>query len=492
MVRIEPQAREPLQQQIYAGIRGSILQGVLRPGLRLPSSRALAADLGVSRTTVIAALDQLLSEGYLAARRGSGTFVATELPDDLPSMPPATMSPGTHPPFSQRGDALASIPVAAQRILGTPPRPFRIGVPAVDLFPVRLWSQLVHRRLSALSPVHLDYGEAVGHRDLRAAIAEHVRIARGTRCSASEVVVVAGAQHALNMVCRLLLDPGDHVWLEEPGYPGARAAFVTAGASIHSVPVGAEGLDVGEAVRRFPEARMVYVTPSHQFPLGVPMSLPRRLALLKWAHASSTWVLEDDYDSEFRYGERAIPCLHGLDTDGRVIYIGSFSKTLFPSLRLGFLILPSDLQAKVLAVRRSSELHPPYLEQVVLADFIGEGHFGRHLRRMQSVYRERMEAVVDAAARLCGGALRVRPARTGLHLVADLEAADAGYVFEAATGAGVEVMPLAYYYLGATTPPNGLVLGFGAVRPDDARGAMEKLAAVIDKAQRVAPRPKSA
>ena len=226
---------------------------------------------------------------------------------------------------------------------------------------------------------------------------------------------------------------------------------------------------------------MAYVTPSHQFPLGVPMSLPRRLALLRWAQAARAWIVEDDYDSEFRYGTRPIPCLHGLDADGRVIYLGSFAKTVFPSLRLGFLIVPAGLRDKFVGIRRATEAHPPFVDQAVLADFIAGGHFARHLRRMQSAYRERLEALVEAARRHASGALALRQVRTGLHLVADLPEADAHSVFTAALAAGIEVMPLSAYWFASGAPQNALVLGFGAVRPGDAGPAMEKLAAVIER-----------
>ncbi len=480
MIRVDPNASDPLQQQIYSGIRQAILGGVLRPGMRMLSSRALALDLRVSRTTALLALEQLLAEGYLTARRGSGTFVAGELPDDLPRIVLAQPQTGRHPPLSARGDSISGVPPAARRIIG-PPRAFRIGVPAVDLFPVRLWAQLAHRRLHALGAAQLDYGDPSGYAPLREAIAAHVSAARGTRCEPSQVIVVAGAQHALSYVCRLLLDPGDEVWLEDPGYPGARGAFVAAGARIASMPVDADGLDVEEAQKRAPGARMAYVTPSHQFPLGVPMSLPRRLALLRWAQAARAWIVEDDYDSEFRHGTRPIPCLHGLDADGRVIYLGSFAKTVFPSLRLGFLIVPAGLRDKFVGIRRATEAHPPFVDQAVLADFIAGGHFARHLRRMQSAYRERLEALVEAARRHASGALALRQVRTGLHLVADLPEADAHSVFTAALAAGIEVMPLSAYWFASGAPQNALVLGFGAVRPGDAGPAMEKLAAVIER-----------
>jgi GntR family transcriptional regulator/MocR family aminotransferase len=487
LINLDPGVRGGLQRQVYESIRRAILDGAIRPGTRIPSSRALAADLGVSRTTTLLALEQLQAEGYLATRRGSGTFVAAELPDDLPLLRPqgaAFRSRPKHPPLSRRGAALAACRPAARRILG-PPRPFRIGVPALDLFPVRVWSQLVSRRAAALTTGQLDYGEANGVGALREAIADHVRTARGTRCQPDQVHVVGSAQRGLDLICRLLLDPGDQAWMEEPGYPGAWTALIGAGAEIVPVPVDEEGLDVALGARRRGRVRLAYVTPSHQFPLGVPMSLPRRLALLKWASTAGAWVVEDDYDSEFRYGAPPMPCLHGLDTEGRVIYVGSFSKSVAPALRLGFIIVPPDLQDRLLAARRANvERQPPFLDQAVLADFIAGGHFARHLRRVRAAYRERLEALVSAAERFGRGALRLRPVRTGLHAVADLDRADATLVFEEARDRGVELMPVAAYLFGRGPGPNAVVLGFGATRPEAIEGGMKALVAAIEAAAR--------
>ena len=346
---------------------------------------------------------------------------------------------------------------------------------------MQLWSQLIRRRLHRSTLAQLDYADPAGFSALRAAIAEHVQTSRGTRCSADQIFVVAGAQRGLQIACTILLDPEDRVWLEEPGYPGARNAFVSAGAKITPVRVDEEGLDVAVGARQAPDARMAYVTPSNQFPFGVPMSMVRRQALLKWASGAGAWVVEDDYDCEFRYDTRAFPCLHGLDRDGRVIYIGTFAKSVFPSLRLGFLIIPSDLQDKFLAARRTSDFHPPLLEQMALADFIAEGHYARHLRRMRSVYRERFDALADSAKRLCAGTLRLRPVQTGLHAVADLNGVDAERVFLEARNRGVEVTPLGTYFIGPQTT-NGLLLGFASTRPEDLHRGMEKLAASIDAA----------
>jgi GntR family transcriptional regulator/MocR family aminotransferase len=490
LIRIGSRAGATLQQQVYRGIRRAILTGAAVPGTRLPSSRALADDLGISRTTTVLALEQLAAEGYLAARRGAGTFVADDLPDDFPPFPSRGRTrtvrragPSTHPPLSRRGAALAAAPQGAHRLSG-PPRAFRIGTPGVDLFPISLWQRLITRRLRSATAAQLDYGDPAGLRALREAIAGHVQLARGTQCSADQVIVIAGAQQGLDLICRLLLDPGERAWMEEPGYPGARSALLGAGARIVPVRVDAEGLDVDAGARRAGDARLVYLTPSHQYPLGVPMSLRRRLALLRWAGTARAWVVEDDYDSEFRYGTRAVPCLHGLDAEGRVIYIGSFSKTLFPALRLGFLIVPAGLQERLVAGRRAADQHPPGLDQAALADFILEGHFARHLRRMRTAYRDRLDALAGAVERFCGGALRLRPVRTGLHGVADLAGVDAVKVSREAAKRGLEVTPLAAYYAQRARAANGLVLGFAAVRPDVLSRGAERLAAAIEAARR--------
>lgn len=489
LIRLDSRLREGLQQQIYGAVRRAILEGIVAPGTRLPSSRALADDLRVSRTTTLLAYEQLMAEGYLDAQHGSGTFVARQLPDDLVRLAvPRRPSTTRHPPLSRRGLALAATPPPARRLAG-PPRPFRIGVPGLDRFPVRVWSQLAGRRLRSLTLTQLDYGDAAGWRPLREAIARHVEAARGTQCTADQIVVVAGAQRGIQSIGQLLLDAGDTAWLEEPGYPGARSALVAAGARIVPVRVDADGLDVAAGIRGAPQARLACVTPSHQFPLGVHMTLARRLALLRWASAARAWIVEDDYDSEFRYGTRPIPCLHGLDRDGRVIYVGSFSKSLFPALRLGFLIVPPDLHDKVVAARRAADLHPPVLDQAVLADFIEGGHYDRHLRRMRTAYRERLEALSDALDRHCAGALTLRPVRTGLHAVADLADANADGVMGEAAARGVEVNPLAAYYAGREPVPNALVLGFAAVGREAIRSGAEKLAAAIEAARRTRRAP---
>ena len=493
LIAVDPSRADTLQFQIYSAVRRGILDGTIPPGARLPSSRALAADLAVSRTTALLAYDQLTAEGYLEASHGSGTFVSRELPD-VRVTPPAGILPTTlHRPISKRGASLLDVPPSAHRV-GPGARPFRLGVPALDLFPIQLWSQLAQRRVRSLGIAQLDYSDILGYRPLREAIAAHVELARGAVCTPDQVVIVSGAQRGLDLLCRLLLDPGDPVLLEEPGYPGARGALLDAGAVIRPVPVDGEGLHIDAAGRRAAGAKLVYVTPSHQFPLGVLTSLRRRLALLDWAAREGAWILEDDYDSEFRYRSRPIPCLQGLDGGGRVLYIGTFAKALFPSLRLGFVIVPPALIEPVRAARRAADGQPHHLDQLVLTDFIADGHYERHLRRMRGVYAERLGAVLDSAARYCGETFRLRPIAAGLHLVGELSDVADHEAAAAAAARGIEVMPLSAFCLSPATPVNGLVLGFGCLRPQALEEGMAQLAASLDELRRrtrprAGPRP---
>ena len=481
LIPIDTGRPEPLQHQICAAVRRAIADGAVALGARLQSSRGLALELGVSRTTTLLAYEQLIAEGYLEPRHGSGTFVAREPPDQRVAHLPSPHARGRCPALSKRAEAVARMPPSARR-LGRGPRAFRLGVPALDLFPVRTWSQLAHRRLRSLSMSQLDYGEIFGFRPLREAISDHVRLARGASCDPDQVIVVAGAQRGLDLICGLLVDPGDSVLLEEPGYPGALSALVDAGATVRHAAVDDEGLDIEAAAQTAPDARLAYVTPSHQFPLGVAMSLRRRKAVLEWAARAGAWIIEDDYDSEFRYGASAVPCLQGLDGDGRVLYVGTFSKSLFPALRLGFVIVPHALLDPLRAARRAVDVQPPVLEQMVLADFMIGGHYERHLRRMRGAYRERLEALVDAAARHCGDTLRVRPVPTGLHAVADVHGMGDRALAAAAAARNIESMPLSAYCFSPETALNGLVLGFGCVRPEVIAEGMTRLAHAIDDA----------
>jgi GntR family transcriptional regulator / MocR family aminotransferase len=479
---LKASSRLPMHRQLYNELREAVLSGRLGPGARLPSTRELAEELRVSRNTVMSAFDQLLAEGYLEGKVGSGTYVAEKLPEEmLVARSAARDTPRIHVPgggLSGRGAVLAASPVVPPRPHRAP-RAFRPAPAASDAFPGKIWLRLLAKRWRGPLREMLAYGEAGGYQPLREAIAAYVRSARAVRCEAAQVVVVSGSQQGIDLAARLLLDPGDSVWVEDPGYLGARGAFLGAGAQLVPVPVDDEGLIVRQGVDRSPYARMVYVTPSHQFPLAVTMSLSRRLALLDWVRRSGAWIIEDDYDSEFRYAGRPLASLQGLDFTGRVIYLGTFSKVLFPSLRLGYLILPPNLVEAFTAARALVDRHSPLIDQAVLADFISEGHFSRHVRRMRNLYQARQAVLVEAARQELQGLLDVQPLGSGMHLVGWLpEGVDDRAASRAAREHGIEAPPLSAYAVSAAQRP-GLLLGYTALNGREIREGVRKLAAAL-------------
>ena len=482
LLKVDRKTSAPLHAQIDQALRARILSGAVRPGTRLPSSRSLASELGVARTTVLQALEALQAEGYLVAAPRSGVRVAPELPVEGLTSPPARAAHAGSPPrLSAAARALAGLGTGAPR-LGPAPRPFRPGLPALDLFPVALWSRLVGRAQSRSSARLLEGGEPAGHPGLRRAIAEHVVAARGARCSPEQVFITAGTQQAFEEVLRLVVDPGESVWLEDPGYLGAQRAVLASAARAVPVPVDDEGLDVEAGIRKAPDARLVILAPSHQYPLGVTLSLARRMALLRWAAAERAMILEDDYDSEFRHRGRPLTALQGLDDAGRVLYVGTFSKTMFPGLRLGYVVVPPAL-VDVFGVARASLPAPASaLEQAALATFMDEGHFARHLRRMRGVYRERAEVLLDALRARCAGVLEPRPCDTGMQLCAMLPAGTSDLaVAGRAARVGVEAAALSEYRL-TRRGRGGLVFGFGAIRPAAIRTAVETLQGALEAA----------
>lgn len=473
----------PYYRQLYEGVRVEILSGRLPARARLPSTRAVAAEFGVSRTTVVAAFDQLLAEGYLEGRAGSGTYVAPSLPDDMlgvrDASRPTVRPSGGGRALSRRGEVMAATPTSVARDRGAP-RAFRPGVPATDEFPFGVWRRLVGKVWRRPSAGLLEYGEPAGYGPLRAEISTHLGPARAVRCEPGQVIVVSGSQQALDLCARVLLDPGDPVWVEEPGYRGARAALLGAGARLVPVPVDEEGLDVRAGISQGPDARLACVTPSHQYPLGVTMSLARRLELLRWAKISSAWVVEDDYDSEYRYSGRPLEALQGLDTEGRVIYVGTFSKVLFPALRLGYLVVPPDLVDAFVAARELSDRQPPGVEQAVLAHFMAEGHFARHVRRMRSLYAERQALLVEEARRHLPGLLDVPSADAGMHLVGRLPAGkDDREASRDAARRGVEA-PAISLYGNPSDGRGGLMLGYAAVDEAGIRTGVRRLAEALE------------
>ena len=480
---VDPKSAIPLFRQLYEALRQSIVDGVLTPGLRLPATRSLAAELGVSRNTVLSAYEQLLAEGYLEGKMGSGTYVPRALPEEMMQVRHTTSQPRGGPPkrrgLSQRGELLAKTASTIARSSGFP-RPFRPGIPALDAFPFAIWMRLVARHSRRPPRTMLSYDDAAGYAPLRKAIAAHLGAARAVRCEPEQVHITTGSQQALDLIARLLLDPGDAAWIEDPGYPGARSALEGQGIRLTPVPVDNDGLDVAAGAARCPQARLVYVSPSHQYPLGVTLSLPRRFALLDWARRADAWIVEDDYDSEFRYAGRPLAALQGLDRDDRVVYVGTFGKTLFPSLRLGYLVVPPELVRSFTAARGTIDRQTATLPQAVVTDFINEGHFTRHIRRMRTLYRERQETLLRAAKRELDGRLEILPCATGLHVAAWLPPGqDDRAASQAAARVGVEAPALSSYYL--TRPSQGgLLLGYAGWEPRQIRDAVRRLAGALD------------
>ncbi len=479
---IDREAEQPLYTQLYAQLRDAILAGRLGPGTRLPSTRLLAAEHGMSRNTVLTAYEQLLYEGYVEGQVGSGTRVSSVLPEDLLAARNDSPAPG---PVADRPPRLSALAERMTRMTPRPTRrfaPFQPGVPEVDEFPFDVWGRLLARTWRPAARDLAFFGDLAGHPPLRRAIAAYLGAVRGIACSADNIIITAGAQQAIDLLVRALLDAGDAVWMEEPGYAGLRGAFTAAGADVVAVPLDGEGLSVTAGRLRAPHARMAAVTPSHQYPLGVTMSLARRLELLDWAREGEAWILEDDYDSEYRYTGRPVPALQGLDDAGRVLYVGTFSKVMFPALRLGYLVVPDSLVDPLLAMRGLLDDQTSIVAQPALAEFIDQGHFAAHVRRMRRLYAERQHALVDKLRSRLGGIFDATLGEAGLHMVAMLDSGatlDETEIERRAASAGLVVTALGRYYAEAPDE-TGVMFGFAGFPVETLTDAVDRLAIVLD------------
>lgn len=447
-----------LRWRLHQGLKAAILNGQFSPGERLPSSRALSVSFGVSRATVVEAFDQLAAEGFLRRRAGSGTYVSDHLGDLGGRRSPVTEAAGRGP--SRRA--------ASPRDQLRPPMPFTPCEPDVTQFPHQVWARLLAR--------HARAGEnGRGPQRLREALAAHLALSRGVRTDPERVIVVAGARQALHLTAHALLDPGDSVWFEEPGYRAARDVLTLAGARPASVPVDADGLDVTAGRRLEPEARAAYVTPSHQFPTGALMGLPRRLQLLAWAAEKNAWILEDDYDSEFSYDDRPLPALQGLDEHQSVVYLGTLNKVTYPGLRVGYGVVPATVAEAFDSMARTMSLSPPAVIQAALADFISEGHLARHINRMRALYKERQQLIVTELRRALPDHVSISPDPTGMHILAKLHRVSASEVALRGRTRGLDLRACS----------DSLILGYTHMEPGQLRAGVRELAGIVQGQVRI-------
>ena len=483
-LELTPSSGTPLYRQLEAAIRQMVLDGSLPPNSRLPATRQLSTDLGVSRLTVKNVYEQLTSEGFLQSHQGAGTYVAdiptTELPLELPAS--RSGASGGHWATTPRTASLAASR-ATTRLGGV--KAFRPGVPALDQFPRKVWAATHSKVVRAGGDDLLGYGLPGGLPDLKEAIAVHVHDHRGIQCEPEQIVVTSGAQQAFVLAALTLLEPGAVAWSEDPGHIGIRDAMRVLGIEVKSVPIDGQGFDLDQAIRNHPGAGMIFVTPSHQHPLGTTMSLNRRLELIDYAKQLECWIVEDDYDSEYRYADRALPALLALDTSGHVLYTGSFSKSLFPALRIGYLIGPPELVEAFASAQTLLSQNVSPLQQRVLASFMHDGSFNAHIRRMRALYRDRRDRLTEALERHASELFELEPCRAGMHLIAWLRdtSRDELEVARSIWNAGIDCLPLSIYCDEQRLRP-GLMLGFACAEERTIDANVVRLSEAVDRSGR--------
>ncbi|HEY5801071.1 MAG TPA: PLP-dependent aminotransferase family protein [Burkholderiaceae bacterium] len=481
-IRLDPALPAPLYRQLYDALKQGILSGALEAGTQLPPTRDFCQLLAISRQTVLNAYAQLTAEGYLDGAVGKGTFISAGLARPLAPDHATKSVASSFLPLSPRGARYADA-MGSTRYHERQPRAFMLGMPGVDLFPFDIWGRLEAR--AARRPAHrTGYADPAGYLPLRELLAVYLKASRGVQCSANDILITSGSQQGLYMLASMLLEDGDAAWVENPGYRGAYGPLHACGARIAPIPLDEHGLSVQHGAAACPEARLIYVTPSHQMPTGVTMSLQRRLELLSWATTHRAWIIEDDYDSEYRYTGPPLASLQSLDRAGCVIYVGTLSKVLFPGLRLGFLVAPPALMAPLVAAKAVMDRHTAVAPQMVLADFMAEGHFGRHIKRTRVAYAERRAALLDAVRDKLAPYVRLGPADAGLDVcVYFTRPYEELAVARAAAQRGVDVRPLSYYAsnLVRNDLSAGLVLGFSATPPEQIRQAVDILKTVLQE-----------
>jgi GntR family transcriptional regulator/MocR family aminotransferase len=479
--QLDSRSSEPLHRQLYKRIRAKILSGQLLSGTRLPSTRVLASELGIARTTVTFVYDQLRLEGYLESQTGNGTWVAKH---DWVSLPHLSKEQNNKPEISQRSQTACQLAGQYSQYAQSSSSElsfFAVGYPDISQFPYDIWAKFLAKRAKTSLSRYASYQSAGGYLPLREAIASHIGITRGVRCNPEQIIITVGAQGGFDLSARSLLEKDDIVAMEDPGYFGIRGVMQAVQARMIPVPVDNEGLRVAEGKILAPQARFITITPSHQFPTAVTMSLPRRMELLDWAKEANAWIIEDDYDSEFRYSGRPLEALQSLDRDQKVIYVGSFSKVLFPAIRLGYLVVPSPLSDIFLATRRFIDIHPPILEQMALADFMNEGYFARHIRLMRTIYAERRDLLISTLTRELKGYMEISTPEAGMHLVAWFPSGvDDSKIASFLNEAGISIAPLSHYCL---TPlvRGGLVFNFATLQPAALDFVVQKIRGVLQK-----------